>query len=287
MPLIIVTGLPSTGKSTWVRKLALLLKDRIDKCGDTNLRAFKITVHDDELLGIPHDTYSASATEKSARGKQISAVKRDLSASNIVILDSLNYIKGFRYQLYCEAKGMVTTHCVIQVLASLDTALEWNKSNPNPWDPKVIQELNMRYEEPSGQTRWDSPLFPLVSDYPDETIPIDEIWDALVLKKPPPPNPATVVKPSTGSGFLQELDSQTLAVVALVIQHQQIYAIGGRVQIDSDAGLYVDMPSQSVSTATLQRIRRTYISLSRVRNIDEDRIKPLFVEYLNSSLNEE
>lgn len=40
-------------------------------------------------------------------------VKRALSRDTIVILDGMNYIKGVRYQLWCEAKAVATTCCVV------------------------------------------------------------------------------------------------------------------------------------------------------------------------------
>ena len=52
-------------------------------------------------------------TEKPARGTFYSAVQRLLSKDDIVIADGLNYIKGFRYQLFCEAKALSTPHCVV------------------------------------------------------------------------------------------------------------------------------------------------------------------------------
>ena len=40
-------------------------------------------------------------------------MKRALGRDTIVVADGLNYIKGYRYQLYCEAKGLSTTNCVV------------------------------------------------------------------------------------------------------------------------------------------------------------------------------
>lgn len=248
---------------------------------------YSIVYHSDETLGISHDTYKDLQKEKLARGAQISAVKRDLSRSNFVILDSLAYIKGFRYQLFCEAKGLQTPHCVIHVMNPTEKCIEWNNSSDegSRWDDDVIRQLAMRYEEPNSDTRWDLPLFTVVSDYEKEVLPVDEIWDALVLKRPPPPNAATVVKATSGNDFLQELDKQTLAVVSKVTQHQQIVSTGGDVLIDKEGGLYVELPLNSVSLAQLQRIRRTFIGLNRMRTVDVERITALFVEYMNGSLN--
>lgn len=47
-----------------------------------------------------------------------------------------------------------------------------------------------RYEEPEARNRWDSPLFTVI--YDDESIPGDKIWDAVILRKPPPPNMSTI-----------------------------------------------------------------------------------------------
>lgn len=283
MPLITFTGLPSSGKTTWAKKLHALLQAKIDasKVGNQPGHNYTIIYHSDDSLNIPHETYTDSTLEKNARGTQMTAVKRDLSRTNIVILDSMAYIKGFRYQLYCESKGVSSPHCVVHVVNPVETCLEWNEKSDNPWDPELIKQLNMRYEEPNETTKWDSPLFTVVSDY-DEEMPIEEIWDTLVLKRPPPPNAATLIKPTSGNDFLQELDKQTLAVVGKILQHQQLQQIGGDVLIEK--GLYVEMPAILVSTAQLQRIRRSYISLNRMRSVDVDRITPLFVDYLNRSL---
>lgn len=287
MPLITFTGLPCSGKTTWAKKLQAQLQEKIDQLKQQNLPGlnYSIIYHSDETLGISHDTYKESNLEKHSRGNQMSVVKRDLSRSNIVILDSLSYIKGFRYQLFCEAKGVVTPHCVIHVVSSLEKSIEWNQKDQS-WDDELIKQLAMRYEEPNQDLKWDSPLFTIISDDPSETLPLDEIWDALVLKRPPPPNAATLVKATSGNDFLQELDKQTLVIINRIIQHQQIISQGGDVLIDQEKKLAISMPLEPVSTAQLQRIRRTYISLNRMRTIDIDRITPMFVEYLNSALNQ-
>lgn len=285
MPLITFTGLPSSGKTRWAKRLQAKLEEKISEARETNLPGhnYSVIYHSDESLGISHQTYTDSNLEKNARGTQMSAVKRDLARTNFVILDTLAYIKGFRYQLFCEAKGVVTPHCVIQVMNPLETCLQWNNApeKENKWDDDLIKQLHMRYEEPNNDSRWDSPLFTLVSDYEQEELPINEIWDALVLKRPPPPNAATLIKPTSGNDFLQELDKQTLAVLTKIIQHQQLASIGGEVLIDREQQLVIQMPAVAVSTAQLQRIRRSYIALNRMRSVDMDRITPLFVDYVN------
>lgn len=45
-----------------------------------------------------------------------------------MIADALNYIKGFRYQLYCIARAIGTPHCVVQTGVPIDLAKSWNQS---------------------------------------------------------------------------------------------------------------------------------------------------------------
>ena len=80
-------------------------------------QAKQLTVHhiNDQSLGLERNVYKEAKTEKNARAAEYSAVKRVLSANSIVIADGLNYIKGFRYQLYCEAKAVQTPTCVVSL----------------------------------------------------------------------------------------------------------------------------------------------------------------------------
>lgn len=287
MPLITITGPPCSGKTTWANKLISQLQEKIAQAQTESKPGsnYSIVYHSDESLGISHEVYRESSSEKHARGAQLSVVKRDLSRSAFVILDSLSYIKGFRYQLFCEAKGVGTPHCVVQVMSPMDKCLEWNKKHQHPWDEEIMAQLAMRYEEPNADSRWDSPLFTVVSDYENESLPIDQIWDSLVLKRPPPPNAATLVKPTSGNNYLQELDRKTSDVVNKILQHQQLMG-GGLALIDKLQGLCVELPADGTSIAQLQRIRRAFVSLNRMRSIDLDRIQAVFVEYVNKSLSE-
>ena len=50
----------------------------------------------------------------------MSAIQRAIGKNKIVIVDSMNYIKGFRYQLYCEAKALQTPSCVVSIPVCAD-----------------------------------------------------------------------------------------------------------------------------------------------------------------------
>ncbi|EHB00690.1 KTI12-like protein [Heterocephalus glaber] len=71
-------------------------------------------VDDASVLGTEDATvYCDSAREKALRGALRASVERRLSRHDVVILDSLNYIKGFRYELYCLARAAHTPMCLV------------------------------------------------------------------------------------------------------------------------------------------------------------------------------
>ncbi|KAM6218466.1 protein KTI12 homolog [Rhynchocyon petersi] len=105
MPLVVFCGLPYSGKSRRAEELR----------GALATEGHSVFVVDDAaVLGVEDATvYSDSAREKALRGALRAAVERRLSRQDVVILDSLNYIKGFRYELYCLARAACTPLCLV------------------------------------------------------------------------------------------------------------------------------------------------------------------------------
>ena len=75
-------------------------------------------------------------------GSLKSAVDHRLSgADSVVVLDSLNYIKGIRYELYCSARTFQTPHCVVWVAAADGLSEKWNadriQSGDDAYSPQM------------------------------------------------------------------------------------------------------------------------------------------------------
>lgn len=66
--------------------------------------------------------------EKSARGLFLSTIERMLNARTVVIADGMNYIKGYRYQLFLHVRSQNTTHCVVHCAAPVEVARAWNEA---------------------------------------------------------------------------------------------------------------------------------------------------------------
>jgi protein KTI12 len=276
MPLIIITGLPSSGKTIRANQL----KDQLEKKISDTGSAINIVLINDELLSISKDTYRERETEKATRGAQISAVKRALGKHTIVILDNMTYIKGFRYQLFCEAKALSTNCCVVQIGAPKELCQQWNDNRESPWAQDLFEALMFRYEEPNPMARWDSPLFPI--SYEDKELPVDEIWETLVLQKPKPPNQATVLKPAPPGNYLTELDKITIGVVNEILDMQKT-SPGCTVKL-SDYEVPFELPMR-LTLPEMNRIRRNFVSLNRMKPMDISRIRARFVEFVVKNLN--
>ena len=121
MPLVILSGLPSSGKTRRAIELKQFFETRLaaqtqDDSAAPKAKDYRIHIINDESLNLnKHVSYNTAADEKKARGALMSTVERLLSKDDIVIVDSLNYIKGFRYQLYCVARAIGTPHCVVRM----------------------------------------------------------------------------------------------------------------------------------------------------------------------------
>jgi protein KTI12 len=218
-----------------------------------------------------------------------------------VILDHANYIKGWRYQLYCEAKAVRTPHCVVHVGTPIEKAREINEGRlaarkegkeggEAAYEPENWENLVFRYEEPNAMARWDAPLFTVLWD--DELPPGELIWDALIGsenggKKTVRPNQATVLKKVSGEDYLYELDRSTQAILNRILEWAKDHPGegGGEVNVGEGEELVVELSAKPVGLPALQRLRRQFISLNRKDAVPVQRIKETFVGYLNDSFN--
>lgn len=200
----------------------------------------------------------------------------------------MNYIKGFRYQLYCEAKAMQTTNCVVHVGTQPDQCREWNSQRPEEekYAEEVFENLIFRYEEPNGMSRWDAPLFAIPVE--DAEPPCEAIWEALIgsdgKQKVVRQNLATVLKPAAEQNYLYELDKTTSDVIGLITGWLADHPGegGGEVNV-ADSEQTISLPVSTPSLPQLQRLRRQFINLNRQHTLGKSRIRDLFVDYLNDS----
>ena len=170
MPLVIICGVPCSGKT----KRANEIVDILTKRGK------KYEIINDELCGIKYEDYGDFGKEKEARGKLRSELNKFISKDVFTIIDSANYIKvsfgnfsviivthksfqGFRYELWCIARAASTPCCTVVPIGSYDDCRERNKSLDR-LNSVQFEEMIQRWEEPDKNRKWESPLFPILDE---------------------------------------------------------------------------------------------------------------------------
>lgn len=280
--MIVVSGLPTSGKSTRAKQLYDYLAERV---AETNPPKYRLHLISDDSLSISRAVYdlapetlrlhtrSANSSEKDARAALYGAVKRVLSDKDFVILDGLNYIKGWRYQLHCEAKAVRTPSCILRVACSPDQARKVNSERlrqagspptstetelldadsshaqqrsasgagaAEPYEQHNWDNLVFRYEEPNPMTRWDSPLFAVLweDDEAQTKRTFDDLWDAMAGegRKVVKPNQSTIQRGrDAGGDYLYILERETQDIVKTVLE-QQGEEGGGNIRIPLNTG---------------------------------------------------
>lgn len=145
----------------------------------------EVQVINEEFLGMNKQEYYCDATqEKILRGSLRSNVEKYLDPKRVVILDSLNYIKGFRYELYCLARNSMTNLMIVFCNTDREIAQKICEEGgyENPFPKELFDDYAGRLERPIPSNRWDSPLFQLRFD---EETPLEDIAKVIVEGKKP------------------------------------------------------------------------------------------------------
>ncbi|XP_055857404.1 protein KTI12 homolog [Episyrphus balteatus] len=292
MPLIIISGFPSSGKTTRAKQLQefLTTKGKQVKLISENAAIPK--------AGFKKNVYYAdSQKEKIVRSDLKSEAIRLLNKDDVVILDAGNYIKGYRYELFCATKAARGTQCTLFCGIQKDKAWEFNcqrteeETNLNadddsklnnsniPYTREIFDALCMRFEEPHGNCRWDKPLFVV---FPEDQLDCDGIYSSLFDSAPLPPNMSTQNAPISATNYLFEMDQLTQQIVADVMSSRKI-GISGPVPVKG-SNIKVDLPD-NVNAIQLNRLRRQFLNYSKMHSTSStlDKVPQLFVQFLNSN----
>ncbi|CAI7921126.1 unnamed protein product [Closterium sp. NIES-54] len=209
--------------------------------------------------------------EKNLRGSLRSEVDRAVGKDRIVIVDSLNAIKGYRYELWCLARAAATKYCVVHCDVAAETAREWNdrrREGGEPcYAPHVLEDLLGRFERPVGRNRWDSPLFELhpATEQAAEEVErvIGEVVRLLVggsgaangqgrAGRALQPTVATQTATASDANVLYEMDRATKEVISAVMDAQA--SLGGGPKNNGSRPSHFCRSSGSIARHVLQQL---------------------------------
>ncbi|KAK4688018.1 protein KTI12, partial [Tremellales sp. Uapishka_1] len=263
MALVTVSGFPCSGKSHRSSQLAKYFESRLSDPAYAGPK-LSVVVVDDESNHVPRSVYDDSISEKSGRANIFAAVTRNLGPDKIVICDSPNYIKGFRYQMYCAAREAHARICTIHVATSPEQCREWHeKRGECSYKPATFDNLIMRYEEPSSMVRWDSPLFTIAHT---EEPPFEAIWDSITKGTKAPPTASVVAPPKPPPNTLQIITATTSLITTSLLSHLASFPDSPTFTIPSppapaQGALILHLPTRKVNLSEMQRLKRQYDNL--------------------------
>ncbi|TYJ56719.1 hypothetical protein B9479_002489 [Cryptococcus floricola] len=263
MALVTITGFPCSGKSTRAHQLKEYFQKRL-KAEDYKGPSLVVEVIDDEGSHVPRSTYDSSAQEKPGRASLFSNVTRSLGEDTITIVDSANYIKGFRYQMYCAAREAHTRVATVHVAAPPNQCREWHeKRGDSSYKPATFDNLIMRYEEPSSMVRWDSPLFTIPWD---ENPPYEDLWNAIIKGDKKPPTSAVLQRSKPPPNTLQTLTATTSLINSSLFTHINSLPGSTTFPIPSPpapkgSSLVLHLPDKKITLSEMSRLKRQYESV--------------------------
>jgi len=263
MALVTISGYPCAGKSHRATQIKEHLEHRLADPSYTG-PSLTVTILSDDTLNIPRSSYDDSRSEKPARGALFTALQRHLSSDHIVIVDSLNYIKGFRYQMYCAAREAKIRVCTIYVISPPEQCREWNKlrQDGRSYKSETFDNLIQRYEEPSSMVRWDSPLFSIL--WTDSDVPAEDIWRAITQGLLKSPNTGTQAVAKAPTDALHTLESTANALVSAIVSAQATSSVpGGTLVLDAPTSARIALPPRHVTLSELARFKRQFVTIHK------------------------
>lgn len=292
--LIVVCGKPCAGKTS----IALELKRRIESTLE-----HEVVLVDERTVnaGGPTQTrdeaYANATKEKMTRGALRSEVDRVLHAIGpCVILDSMNAIKGFRYELWCAARAASSRYCVVYVESGDERCHELNRArranaSEDGYSDDIVQDLCNRFEHPIAGNRWDSPLFTFRPT--DSEAHREDVFDAIrahvrgdAARTTPSaralvPNKATQNAPLSETNWRHEMDRATQDIVDAILSAQQMNGGCFCSTHNFGEGLPTLRCCRLLTIAELRRRKRDFLQLaSKSLKTTRESVQRLFITEL-------
>ncbi|MGV9206237.1 MAG: AAA family ATPase, partial [Promethearchaeia archaeon] len=149
--LLIITGLPASGKSTF----SDLLKSYLEDVENVN-RKISIIDPDEIRRKISPGTFDFER-ESEVREQNLKKVNNKLKKGNIVISDDLNYYTSMRHDLKLIADKLKKKHFIIHINTPLETCLGWNKERGEPIPNYLIKEISQKFDSFTNYS-WEEPI---------------------------------------------------------------------------------------------------------------------------------
>ncbi|KAF0988447.1 hypothetical protein HZS_5953 [Henneguya salminicola] len=269
MPVVVICGYPCSGKSTLAKKLEFYY---------TSIKSKRVVIISDNDSTITRDEfYNNSSLEITSRNTIKNMAIQSFSVYDIIIIDTMAYIKSFRYEIYCACKAQRQKHLILHVSTDIEKCIVMNSNKDSTrYSETTIRSIVDRFEYPNLNDRWDFPLLSvdIYSDIPFERIDLN-------LSKPPPKSNKSTKVSLKKADVVVNLCQVTQEIVNNILNN-----------IDSahstkDNVICMDFKTESkIPPHEIHSLRRKFLKMSEnVNFISEQHVTTSFLAYLSSNFN--
>lgn len=213
--LIILVGLPASGKTTFAFKL----KEKLESDFHNKVKIIDPDIIRDKAFPNSFDFKN----EPKIREKNIHSVRKHLIKGQIVISDDLNYYSSMRHDLKLIADSLNIKFYIIHISTPLKLCIKRNKERGKSIPNKVIKNIYNKFDN-FDKYKWDTPFETF-----DITQTLDEIQFieiliskiALNLKKKKEIKEPIRYKPS--ASIREELDLITRKFVGELLKYPKYH----------------------------------------------------------------
>ena len=148
--LLILCGLPSSGKSIFAISLKQYLHDEIPSINIEIIDIDQIRHQIDGNIFIP---------ENEAKVRQI-AYKRArelLNANYIVFIDDVNYYNSMRQQFRQIAMELDKPYLIVFISTPIEICLQWNANRAHALNEEILTKIASNFDVPGQKYAWDAP----------------------------------------------------------------------------------------------------------------------------------
>lgn len=174
--LVILCGLPASGKSKFAKSLKNLIESKIQTnkshiSQDSTTNSFILNKDNKEILqskvGILDtdiirntlfgDNFEPSK-ENTVRKTALDHIRKMLEEKMIVISDDINYFESMRHEYVTLSETLKCPYFIVYISTPLEVCIKWNNLRKNPLKKDIIIKISDKFDKPGTKYQWDSPL---------------------------------------------------------------------------------------------------------------------------------
>ena len=252
MALVVLCGFPGSGKTLLASNLESL---------------FEASHHPCEIVSetrVEEGNYTSTRLETQGRSDFKASIRRALAPDKIIIADGLNFIKGFRYELFCIAREQNLRFCCC--FCDVDPELARERSISR-YGEKVINDLLGRMETPTEKNKWDKPLF-VVKDSNDKEM-LNKIVETALSKSSQLSTKKATQTAIASASVNDKIDKEVNKFCEELLRIQTTAPVGSKVTICGVPYLI----KKQLNSGQLKRAKREFAdrakSMTDIKNIPE------------------